>query len=190
MTLVVVVAAIAVIAAGGLNRAEPVPAELGPGDEARTSTYAVTVLDAEFTDAVESEFLEADPGEKLLVVTLRLVNLSDQPIGVGTDPDRVTSNLAGTARPLLRIEGIDTSVGATIWRADDSRGSVVLQPDVPSEVAIAWPVPEDAFADGAVVLDVHDAVVRRGAIILSTRVVTWRPGELAARIRVPVEEAS
>lgn len=178
-----------VIATGGLARSETTTSEVSAGDEVRTSTYAITVLDVAFTDAVESEYLEAEPGEKLLVLTARMENLADSPIGVGTTADLLKANLVNSAEPLLDLHGAEATGSATVWRADGSAGQVILQPGVPDEVTIAWPVPDDAFADGAVALDVHEAEVSRGAVILSSRVVTWRPDGLVARILATASEA-
>lgn len=185
----VVVALVAVVLAGGLSPVRTTPAEVAAGTEVRTSTYALTVQGAELTDAVESEYLEAEAGEVLLVLTLRMENLTDAPIGVGTTADLLKANLVNTADPLLDLHGVTPTGSATVWRADGSAGQVILQPGVPDAVTIAWPVPDDAVAAGAVQLDVHDAEVSRGAVILSSRVVTWRPAELVARVSATAEEA-
>ncbi|WP_431070806.1 hypothetical protein [Microbacterium phyllosphaerae] len=178
-----------VVAIGGFAQAQTAPTELGADDEARASVYAVTVLDAEFTDEVESEYLEADPGEKLLVMTMRMENLSDAPIGVGTTADRTKAGLVNTDNPLIELTGASATDSVSIWRADGSSGQVILQPGVPSEVMLAWTVPDDAFPDGVVSLDLHEVEIRRGAVILSSSVVTWRATEAFARISVTPTEA-
>lgn len=180
---------IAVIAMGGLAQAEVAPTELGAGDEARTSVFAITVLDAEFATEVESEYLEAEPGQKLLVMTTQMENLSDAPIGVGTTADRTKAGLVNTDDPILDLYGATAVDTVAIWRADGSSGQVILQPGVPSEVTLAWTVPDDAFRDGIVSLDVHEVEIRRGAVILSSGVVTWRAADLSARISVAATEA-
>ncbi|MEV7800183.1 hypothetical protein AB0O14_13900 [Microbacterium foliorum] len=180
---------IVVAAVGGLSRAEASPTELGPDDEARTSMYAITVLDAEFTTEVESEYMEAEPGEKFLVMTTRMENLSDAPIGVGTTADRVSTGFVNTENPLLDLKGVTATDSVDVWRADGSSGQVILQPGVPSQVTFAWSVAEDSFPDGAVSLDVHEVETRRGQVVLSSRAVTWRPAALSARITVSAKEA-
>lgn len=185
VALVALIALALVVAAlGGFAQAQAAPTELGEGDEARASVYAVTVLDAEFTDEVESEYLEAEPGETLLVMTMQMENLSEAPVGVGTAADRTKSGFVNAENPLLELSGVRATDPASVWRADGSSGQVILQPGVPSEVTVAWPVPEDAFADGVVSLDVHEVEIRRGAVILSASVVTWSPAETFARISV------
>lgn len=185
VALVIVVAAV-----GGLSRAEASPTELGPDDEARTSMYAITVLDAEFATEIESEYLEAEPGEKFLVMTTRMENLSDAPIPVGTTgADRVSAGLVNTDTPLLELRGVTATDSVDVWRADGSSGDVILQPGVPSQVTFAWTVPEDAFPDGAVSLDVHEVEVKRGRVVISSRVITWYPAALSARITVTAREA-
>lgn len=180
---------IAVVATGGLAQAQISPNEFGIGDEARTSVYAITVLDAEFATEVESEYLEAEPGQKLLVMTTQMENLSEAPIGVGTTADRTRASFVNTENPLLDLSEVTSTDTVTVWRADGSSGQVILQPGVLSEVTFAWSVPEDAFPDGIVTLDVHEVEIRRGAVILSSGVVTWRPAELSARIRIPATGA-
>ena len=122
-------------------------------------------------------------------MTLEMLNLSDAPVGVGTTADRTKAGFVNTENPLLDLVGTTAVDSAAVWRADGSAGQVILQPGVPSEVTIAWTVPEDAFPDGVVTLDVHEVEVRRGAVILSSGVVTWRAAETSARILIPAEES-
>lgn len=177
-----------VIALGGLETGEATPTPLAAGEEVRLSLYAATVLDAHFTDEIEEKFLVAEPGEKLIVVTLQLENLSERPIGVGNAADKVESHLISVEDPLLSLPGATADDGVQAWRGDGSAGPVILQPGVPSEVTLAWTAPDDAFADGSVYLDVYDAVEARGQVLLSEDHVRWQRGELAARITVNAEE--
>lgn len=181
-----IVAALA-IATGGMSPAERVPTPLMQGEEARTDLYAVTALDAELTDEVESEYLSADPGEKLLVVTFRMRNLADYPIGVGGSVDRVQSRLIASDAPLLSVSGIPATFDSRAWRVDGSGGRVVLQPGVPAEVRVAWRVPDDAFADDAVRIDVHEADPRNGQVIIAASNITWHRGAQAAQITLAVD---
>lgn len=183
---VAVVLVAVVIAVGGLNPAAQSPTAVPAGEEVRTSTYAVTVLDATLTDEIEEQFLDADEGQTLLVIRMRLENLSDLPISVTSSADRVTSNLVNPSRALIAVGGVDQSVGPHVWRDDEFSGSVILQPGVPEEVSIAWSAPDDAFEAGVVTVDVHEAVVRHGAIILSASVEIWNPGEAVARVSLEV----
>lgn len=175
---------------GGFTRATLHPPELGVGDEARMSTYAITVLGAEVATEIESEYLSADPGEKLLVMTTRMENLTDAPIGVGTTADRTSTNIINIPGPLLDLaDATATDASVSVWRADGSAGQVILQPGVPSQVTFAWTVPEEALSDGEVSLDVHEAEVRRGRVLISSTAVSWRAAEIGARITVAAEDA-
>lgn len=174
------------VATGGFARARVDLVQVGQGDEVRTTTYAITVLDARLAQEVEEEYLEAEPGEQLLVLTTRMENLSETPIGVGSTADLTKANLVNTDEPLIDLVDVTVSDRVSVWRPDGSAGQVFLQPGVPSEVRIAWVVPAAALSD-AVSLDIHEADVSRGAVILSSNVVTWDPAEVAARITVPVE---
>lgn len=184
----VAVLLVAVIVAGGLNGVQTDPTALGAGDGVRTPLYTVTVLDAELTDEIEEQFLSAEPGEIVVVLTLRLENLSDRAIGVGRSADQVESRLINVTEPLLQLSDVTSSQSTRVWRTDGSGSSVVLQPDVPSELRMAWIVPEDAFPEGVVRLDVYDAEESTGQIILSADHVTWWRTELAARISVEAKE--
>jgi len=171
----------ALISAGAFATARHVPADVAIGEEVRTPTYAVTVLDVEVTDAVEEQFLEADPGETLLLVTMRLENLSDATIGVGTTSDRISSRLVGTTTPLLELSGVSDQRGTRAWHDITSAAAPLLQPGVPAEVTVAWRV-DSSDLDSGIALEVHEAEVHTGQIILSSDVVTWAQGEQVARI--------
>ncbi|WP_341947640.1 hypothetical protein [Microbacterium sp. LWH11-1.2] len=178
-----------VIGFGGLAPASRTPAQVSAGDGARTSLYTVSVLDAELTDAVESQFLEAEPGETLLVVTVRLENLSDRAVGVERSADRVDSRMIVGREPMLEISGVVVTGTARSWRADGSPRAVILQPGVPAEVTIAWPVADDdatvrALADGTARLDVHDATEQAGQVILAASTINWRRAALSAQIEL------
>lgn len=178
---------VAAIASGALKTDEVEPTPLAAGEEVRMPLYSVTVLDAQLTDEVEDQSLSADAGETLVLVSMRLENLSDRPIGVGRSADQVASRLIHVGDSLLTLTGVPSADSVDVWRDDGSAGSVILQPDVPSEVTIAWTAPEDAFADGLVGLDVYDAVETRGRIILSADQISWQRGEFTARIIVDTE---
>lgn len=177
----------AFIAAGGLNAA-PADVEKVEGDAAvRTSLYSVRVIDAEVTDAVEDQFLEAEPGEDLLVITAIIENLSEHPIGVGTAADGVESRLINSRSPLLVVPESTGSFSTRAWRPDGSSGPVILQPGVPGEVRLAWSVPEGSFPEGILGLDVFDVEEQGGRIILSASTITWQRADQIAEITIEVE---
>lgn len=169
---------------GGLRVAESTPANLAVGTEIGLSEYSVSVLDAEFTDAVEDQHLEAETGDTLVVVTMTLENTTDRPIGITTSTDRISTGFLNAPGPLLALSGIEQTSSARAWRADGSAGPVTLQPGIPSTVRVAWPVPKDAVSSGGVHLDVYDARVTTGQILLSSDQIIWRRGELTARINL------
>jgi len=179
---------VVVIASGGLETDEVAPTPLGAGEEVRMPLYSITVLDAQLTDEVEDQSLSADSGETLVLVSMRMENLTDRPIGVGRSADQIASRLIHVDESLLSLSAAPSADSNGVWRNDGSAGSVILQPDVPSEVTIAWTAPEDAFADGLISLDVYDAVETRGRILLSADQISWQRGDLAARITVDTEE--
>ncbi|MBO9624937.1 MAG: hypothetical protein J7484_01030 [Microbacterium sp.] len=173
------------IALGGLGPAHRDPAQATAGDEVRTALYAVTLVDAELTDEVEEQYLKADQGEQLFVVTVVLENLTSVPVGVLQTVDRVRSRLVGSRTPLLDLSGVAATEDPYVWR-DESLAAVVLQPHVPAEVHIAWRVPEGSFSGGSAVLDVYDAAPQAGQVILSSSAVTWRRTEKAAQVSTAV----
>ncbi|MFJ2368527.1 hypothetical protein [Microbacterium sp. NPDC087665] len=185
-----VVALVAVfVSFGGLATATSEPAPVAVGSEARTSLYAVTVLDGELTDAVEEQYLEAEPGETLLVLTVVIENLTDHPIGVDSAADRVEARLIRARAPMLQVAQATSAFSTRAWRPDGSSGQVVLQPGVPSEIRIAWSVPDDAFPDGTARLDVFDAVEQGGQVILSSSTISWQRKQQTAQITVDLAAA-
>lgn len=179
------------IGSGGLAKGVTVPALVSAGAEARTSLYAATVVNTEVTDAVESQFLEAEPGQTLVVLTLEMENLSGRAIGLERSADRVESRMISSSEPLLELSGLPTPTGpARSWRADGTTPAVILQPGVPAEVKIAWSVADDALDDAvsekALHLNVYDAVEQSGQVIISASTITWRRAELSAQIPLPV----
>lgn len=177
---------LAFIVFGGLRPATSSPTVTPTGTEARTSLYAVTVLSAELADAVEEPYLEAEPGDDLLLVTVRLENLTSRTIGVDQSADRIDSQLVRAEESLLTLSGVTATDDARAWRTDGTRGAVMLQPGGPAEVRLAWPVPEGSFPDGTGHLDVFDARESTAHSFLSASGVTWRRTELASRIAVEV----
>ncbi|WP_435747152.1 hypothetical protein [Microbacterium sp. PMB16] len=176
---------------GGLASASRTPTIVASGQEARTSLYSAAVQEVELTDAVESQFLEAEPGEQLLVVTLRLENLSDRAVGVDRSADRVESRMIVGREPMLELSGITATGTARSWRADGSVRAVILQPGVPADVTIAWPVADDdttaeALERGTVRLDVYDAVEQSGQVILAASTISWRRADLSAQLNLEV----
>lgn len=183
----VAAAAAALVAIGALDEAPPSPAHRTAGETVTLSHYAVTVLEATLTDSIEEEYLDADPGNALAVLTARLENLSDTPIGVGTTTDRLQARLVSSSESLLELSGVAGADNAYVFRSDGSFGTVILQPRVPAEVVIAWEVPADAFPEDVLVLDAHEPRITTGQAILSADTVTWRQADLAARITVDLE---
>lgn len=184
--ILLLAAALVFVAAGGLRPASRSAATVESGTAVTTSLYEVTVHEATVTDEVEQQYWEAEDGETLLLVSMRLTNLTDRPAAVQGSADRVTSRLLDSDAALLTLDGITPTEGARAWHSDGGQRSPVLQPGVPTEVVVGWPVPEDAITDGKVRLDVHDARAQGGQIIVSASAITWRRTELVARVGVEV----
>src|SRR5690606_39200930 len=134
--------------------------------------------------AIEDQFMEAEAGETLVVATMTLENTSGLPVGITSPADRVSAGFLTVREPLLSLSGTELTGSVRAWRADGSAGSVILQPGIPSTVKIAWSVPEDAVRAGGVHLDIYDAQVSSGQILISADQIFWRRGELTARIEL------
>lgn len=173
------------LAFGGFGPALITPTRAATGDEVRTSLYTVTVVRSELTDEIEERVLSAEPGEDLLLVTLVLENLTSTPAGVITSVDGVSSHLVDGKAPLLAIGGLDATDAILAWREERSSGPI-LQPHVPAEVRIVWRVPEGSFPEGTAFLDVYEAQVVRGQVIISSSAVTWRRTQQTAQISMRV----
>lgn len=177
-----IAAATVLIAVGAFDTAENEPAAVAIGEEVRLPTYAVTVLDVEVTDAVEDQFLEAEESESLVLVTLRLENLSDATISVDGTSDGISSHLVNSSSPLLDLSGVAVTGSAGYWRDVTSSRRPLLQPDVPAIVTIAWPVESADLDSDDLALEVHEADPQHGNIVVASTDVTWWQGDLVARI--------
>lgn len=184
VTGVVAVVAAVLISIGAFDTAVREPAAVAVGEEVRLSTYAVTVIDVEVTDAVEEQHFEADPGESLLLVTMRLENLTDTTVGVDSTVDRITSRLVNASESMIVLSGVDDPGNARVWHDATSLKSPLLQPGVPADITVGWRVDSSALDSDALALVVHDSVVRTGQIIIASDVVTWAQGTPVARIEL------
>lgn len=184
--IIALILAILFVVLGGFREASRVPASTAAGTEVATSLFTVTVLDATVTEEVEEQFWDAEPGETLLLVTVRLENLTDRPAAMLGATDRLTSRLIESDSALLTLDGITATETPRAWHADGGVRTPVLQPGVPADIVIGWPIPDDALTDDSVQVNVFDARERAGQVIVSASATTWTRTELLARVSVEV----
>ncbi|MGW9157170.1 MULTISPECIES: hypothetical protein [unclassified Microbacterium] len=132
---------------GGLEAAavDPTPV-VEVGETFTGSELEMTVVGVELRDELSAEsgqtlvFPDEEKGERILVVTVDVVNTFDKPR---------PSTANGPQSPVLdgiRIEGLDAK--GDVLRADDGKRAPRLQPDVPARMLLTWIVGPDDFHDG------------------------------------------
>ncbi len=148
---------------GGLatTPAEPIP-QLAVGDTFEGSDFEMTVVGVELRDERGNAlvFPDEEKGERVLVVTLDVVNTFPKP----RPSMSVSLNLWSIDG--VAVEGIDGP--PTLSRADDGSGAPRLQPDVSVRVLAAWIVgPDDFHDDQELTLTLPDSTHRVGKSIVS-----------------------
>lgn len=180
-TLVWVAVAAAVLvgivgAFGGLAdaqaREETVP-ELAVGAWSSTRPYSVAVIDARRSDRYDAVFLEAEPGEELLIIEIDAVNTWD----------RQTSGLIGTV--LLEVDGDGVEPDRILIAADDSSSSM-LPPRVTTRLVLIWELPAGAVG-GTAVLQLVDSVLRTNGPLIAEDY--WYRTGVTQQVILPVVEA-
>lgn len=175
------------VAAGALRTAQPKAHAAGRDDQVDTALYSVTVLDTETSTEVEDQYWEAEPGERLLLVTVRIENLAAYPVMVLGAINSASSRLIQGDESLLRLGGIRAVDAPRVWRADGSLRGPILQPGVPAEVVIGWPVDAAQLRASDISLDVYDAKEVRGRFVVSANTVTWSATDLVARVDLEIQ---
>lgn len=185
-TAIAVVAIAAFAIGGGLRAAVPTPSDAAYGVEVDTTLYSATVIDAEAVAEAEEQYWEAEPGEILVLVTVRIENRASYPVMVLGAVDSAASRLVQGDEPLLRLAGVEPVDSPRVWRADGSPRGPILQPGVPADVVIGWPVDQEQLADAGAVLEVYDASEEFGRFVVSSSAATWKATDIAARVELEV----
>ena len=164
---------------GGLATAptDPIP-RLSVGDTVEGSDFEMTVVGVEVRDdpGMAAVSLDEDEGERVLVVTLDVVNTFPAP------RTSMSNSIEFWSIDGVTVEGIDER--PSLSRADDGTISPTLQPDVPVRLLAAWVVgPDDLHAGDEITLSLPDSThhvgrdivrgdywdeVRVGAIVTAT----------------------
>ncbi|MFD8768706.1 hypothetical protein [Microbacterium oxydans] len=169
---------------GGLEAAavDPIP-DLTIGETFSGSEFEMTVVGVELRDerGMAAIYPDEEKGERLLVVTVDVVNTFSQPRASGS-PANVSPLLDG-----IRIEGLDAK--GVVSRADDGKLAPTLQPDVPARVLITWAVGPDDFRDGdEVSLTLPDSDHYVGQSLI--RGDYWNDPRVGATLTTTIEEVS
>jgi hypothetical protein len=169
---------------GGLEAAavDPIP-DLTIGETFSGSEFEMTVVGVELRDerGMAAIYPDEEKGERLLVVTVDVVNTFSQPRASGS-PAKVSPLLDG-----IRIEGLDAK--GVVSRADDGKLAPTLQPDVPARVLITWAVGPDDFRDGdEVSLTLPDSDHYVGQSLI--RGDYWNDPRVGATLTTTIEEVS
>lgn len=116
---------------------EPEVPVLAAGESFVGAELEMTPVRLAVLDELHGSAVYPADGQRVLVLTMDVRNLSEFA--------RMSAVDGSVAE--VRIAGVE-DVAPTIVRLDDETISPWLQPLVPARIALAWPVPADAFADG------------------------------------------
>ncbi|MDF2509258.1 MAG: hypothetical protein K0Q52_3117 [Microbacterium sp.] len=173
---------------GGLEAAavDPTPV-VEVGETFAGSDLEMTVRGVELRGKLSAEsaqtlvFPDEDKGERILVVTVDVVNTFDKPRPSTANPAQ-SPVIDG-----IRIEGLDEK--GDVFRADDGERAPRLQPDVPARLLLTWVVGPDDFHGGdEIALTLPDSnhyvgqSVRRGDY--------WQDVRVGATLTATIDEVS
>lgn len=129
---------------GGLDEADAAVEiraleELSPGVASGGTPMDVTVLSVTRTTGVPELYLDAEPGQELIIVEVEAENIWD----------RSTVGIRGAV--LLELDG-EMVEADRVLVTDDFASVVVLPPRVLTRLTFIWPVPVDTAGDVATLL--------------------------------------
>lgn len=135
----------ATAAFGGLADA-PAAAErelpvLASGDTHTSGQFRITLDRAVLIDELPGSGTWPEDGERVLAVTATWENITDEPLDTSSYGPLT---FAVDALPAARPDG--RAVEVSVARYDDSTFSPLLQPRMPVEVVMSWPVPDELLA--------------------------------------------
>lgn len=162
---------------GGLSAvAVPPLPELAVGETFTGAGLELTVERAILIDKAQESGATTVDDERLLILVIDATNLDDvarQSVYKGSVSE-------------LRIEQIG-DVAPSVARIDDDTAIPWLQPGVPAQLALTWPIPASAIVDGDDVrVALHTATKHTGKYFVSGDY--WDDVVVAAHMTVPVEE--
>ncbi|KDA06891.1 hypothetical protein DC31_07955 [Microbacterium sp. CH12i] len=167
----------ATAAFGGLASV-PVPAlpELVAGETFTGASLEMTVEQASILDERRETGVTAAEGERLLVLTVEVTNIDDEPRPAISD---------GSVSE-IRIDGVG-DVKPTIARLDDGTTFPWLQSGVPAELTLTWAVPTSLFVDrDDVRIALYTATKKTGSFVITGTF--WDDITTGAHLTIPVDD--
>ena len=170
---------------GGLSAvaAPPIP-ELAAGDTHENAQFAITIDRAVLIDELPEAgiFLEEGSGQRVLAVVLTVENLWTEALSTGLDFVG-DSGIVGSVR--IADDGYEPA--ESVARFDDATVGPWLQPGIPAELVLTWPVDADAWADGDELrLELRDFALRTGQLVVDGQY--WDDPVTAAYVTVDVAD--
>lgn len=169
------------------------PADAGVDSVPLDTAYAagefdITVHSATLTAAVESQYLEAEPGFEIVVVEMTVLNHGTTSTGATSTTPALSSTLFTGTTPVVSL-ATATDESPTAWYADGLGRAPVFQPGVPAQIAVAWMVPADALAAGDDAgIQVRSYTVATGQVLISDQSRYFRVRDVAAVLTAPLTE--
>lgn len=175
----------ATAAFGGVNdvaahEERPLPV-LTVGETHTSPQLAITVQRAVVIDRLSGTdaFPDEKKGERLLILLVEVENR-------WTEAVQISASGSAAAGKTVRLAG-DERRADGIVREDDQTSHPWLQPALPALLAFSWTVGGNDYADGEeLVVELHDTSLEAGKLLYTG--LRWSAPELAATVRVPIED--
>lgn len=170
---------------GGLAAvaAAPLP-ELGAGDTHENGPFALTIERAVLIDDLPEAgiFLDEDSGQRVLALVLTVENVWTEALPSGLDFTG-EKGVVGA----VRLPELDGAPAESVARFDDTTVGPWLQPGLPAQLVLTWPVDADRFEDGDELrIDLRNYSLYTGTLVVDGTY--WVDPTVAAHVTVPIDD--
>lgn len=164
--------------------AAPLP-QLTAGDTHTNDQFAITFERAVLLDDLSGSGTTPKEGERVLAVVVTMENVTDTALSTAS---YVPATLAVPGLPTQRVDGSEMPT-VSIARMDDATIGPYLQPGVPAQLVLTWPVPADRYVAGdEVPLAISDLRWWEPELLFTGNGGQWRDPVAAARVQLTAED--
>jgi hypothetical protein len=155
----------------------PVP-DIEPGETHENAQFSLTVERAVLIDELPGSGTSVDDGQRVLALVVTAENVWTKAVPA--------SGQSGVTASVL-VDELDDAPAGSVARFDDATIHPWLQPGLPAQLVLTWPVDADRFADGDELhVDLRDFTLYTGQLITYGQ--TWEDPVVAARMTVPIRD--
>ncbi|GAA1724946.1 hypothetical protein [Microbacterium paludicola] len=159
--------------------------QLMAGDTHTNDQFAITFERAVLLNDLSGSGTTPQEGERVLAVVVTMENVTDSPLSTAS---YAPQTFAVPGLPAQRVDGSKMPT-VSVARMDDATTGPYLQPGVPSQLVLTWPVPADRYAAGdEVPLAISDLHWWEPELLFTGNGGQWEDPTPAARVQLTAED--